>query len=397
MNNENKPVIAVVFHSSNLQSGATRSLMDIINNLIRLEKYQIIGVFPQKTGTAIEHLKNNYGLETYFYNYGTLMQDLTQSNLKRIIKLPLLFIRHMRIITEAFRASQELRNKKIDCVYSNTSSIVFGGYVGKFLKCKQLWHIREFRIKDHKIKFYLGERWIKKFINSCAEKVLYVSEAVMRENLDVIPKNKSYVTYNSYDKSFIDPKNKFNQRGPLKILLAGDIKESKGQLITTKAVYTFMEKNPNCNVELYLAGRESNKKYYTNLKNYIIEHDLESNIHLLGQVSNMKELRAKMDVGIVASTCEAFGRTTIEGMLSMLAMIGRSSGGTTEQIRHGETGLLYDGSVDDLVKCISELYFDRKMLAGIAKAGFEEAVNLHTKGNCYKIVESVIDEVLSSK
>ena len=101
-----------------------------------------------------------------------------------------------------------------------------------------------------------------------------------------------------------------------------------------------------------------------------------------------------MDVGIVSSDNEAFGRTTIEGMLSTLAMIGRNSGGTTEQIRDGQTGFLYDGSVKDLASKIEALYLDRSLLKKVAVNGFTEAVELYTHGRCAKIVDSAIQDVL---
>lgn len=108
----------------------------------------------------------------------------------------------------------------------------------------------------------------------------------------------------------------------------------------------------------------------------------------------MLALRRLMDVGVVASTNEAFGRTTIEGMLSMMAMVGRNSGGTPEQIRNLETGLLYNGSVLELTECLRKLYLDRTLLKKLAIAGFNESVALHTKGRCAKIAEIAIDECL---
>ena len=397
MNNKSnnlKPKVVVVFHSANIQSGATRSLMDIVDNLILLDKYNIMGIFPEREGTAINYLKEKYGIEVMSFRYGNLMQDLTQPLAKRCVKFLFQIVRHFKIKLEAKKAAAILSKEDISLVYSNTSSIVFGGYLGRFLNCKQVWHIREFRVRDHKIKFYLGERWIKKFIDACASKVMYVSRAVMKENCNIISEEKSVVTYNSYNESFIQPKAAFNVSDGLRVMLAGDIKESKGQLIVAKAVQKIRENCSDYKIESFLAGRESNKRYYQQLLQYIEDNKLQDIIHLLGQVSDMKSLRAGMDVGIVASECEAFGRTTIEGMLSMLAMIGRDSGGTTEQIDHEKTGLLYDGTVDDLAKCICELYKNRNKMEELARNGYEEAVEKHTRGNCYKKVEAVIDEVL---
>lgn len=110
----------------------------------------------------------------------------------------------------------------------------------------------------------------------------------------------------------------------------------------------------------------------------------------------MKSVRKNADAGLVTSENEAFGRTTIEGMLSMMAMIGRNSGGTSEQIKNDETGLLYDGSVSDLARCICTLAEDRGLLQKFAKAGFEDAKK-YASGYAAKVTEQTIDLVFEDK
>lgn len=322
------------------------------------------------------------------------MQGLTQPIIRRMIKLPLLFWRFFNIKLEAKKAANLLRDKHYDLVYSNTSSIVFGGYLGLALGCKQIWHIREFRKEDHQIGFFLGDKYLMKFINHCADKVLFVSQSVAEKHNGYIELSKMVVTYNSYSQDFIDPKDSFNYHGILNVLLAGDIKPSKGQLISIQAVERANQLCGKKKFVLHLAGKVSNKAYHDQIKEYISENKLEQYIVMYGQVKDMKSLREKMDIGIVASTNEAFGRTTIEGMLSMLVMIGRNTGGTREQIRHMETGMLYDGSVQNLAECLVWIDNNRAEMERMAKAGFNESVELHTKGRCAKITEDVIDTIL---
>lgn len=387
--------ILFVFHSENISSGATRSLMDIVDYLISTEKYDIEAVFPAQNGTAVDYLKSK-NIKVHHYTYGKLMQDLTQPLIKRIVKLPLLFLRYFKIKKQAKKAALDFADSGIDIVYSNTSSIVFGGYLGLKLGCKQIWHIREFRKKDHQIAFFLGDKSLQKFINRCSDAVLFVSKSVMNEHIKYIDSAKMYVTYNSYPKSFIRPREQFNSDKPLQVMIAGDIKPSKGQFDVIKAVEIARNKQKRCDIVLHLAGRKSNSQYYDSIVKYIQEHKLDRSVILHGQVTDMISLRDKMDVGVVASTNEAFGRTTIEGMLSMMAMVGRNSGGTTEQIKHMETGLLYDGTVEDLSEKLLFLYNNRDYMEKFAKSGFDESVELHTKGNCAKTAEKAIIKVLSS-
>ena len=390
-----RPKILFVFHGSDIESGGTRSLMDIVSNLYERNEYDFEAVFPYKKGSASAWFESR-DFPVYVCHYGLLMQDLTQPLLKRVAKYPLFFARHVRLTLEANRLAATLRNHDIDVVYSNTSSIVFGGMLGKRLGSKQIWHIREFRVLDHRITYYLGERRIKRFIQECSDEVLTVSQAVKDYHSDVISPDKINVTYNSYSADFIHPKKSFNVNNSLNLLLAGDIKPGKGQLEAVEALAIARTRGLDRGFKLHFAGAEVKPEYSQKLRARIYQLGLEDSVVFHGFVNDMLTLKDEMDLGLVSSTNEAFGRTMIEGMLSQLAMIGRDSGGTSEQINHGVTGLLYDGTVDDLAEQYLVLDKDRALLEKIAKAGFAESVEKYTKGYATDVTRAAIERVLAN-
>lgn len=386
--------ILFVFHSSDLLSGATHSLVDNIDMLLETGKYEVCAVFPYQEGTASEHLKSR-GAKVFTFKYGKLMKDLKFPLWKKILKFPLFVIRHMEVRLQVSKAAKMFENYDFDMVYSNTSSIIFGGLLGKKLACKQIWHIREFRTLDHKISFYLGEKWINNFIQKNSNAVLCVGQAVKDFHSDVIDPKKMFVTYNNFPKDVICSRNEFNTDEPLRLLLAGDIKPGKGQLEAVKAVAAVNKKHPG-QVVLNLAGREAGTAYEAENKDFIAQNNLENCVNFLGFCSDMKTLRKNSDIGLVTSENEAFGRTTIEGMLSMMTLIGRNSAETAKLINNDKTGLLYDGSVADLARCICTLVKDRSLLQKFAKAGFEDAKK-YTSGYAVKITEQTIDAVFANQ
>ena len=98
-----------------------------------------------------------------------------------------------------------------------------------------------------------------------------------------------------------------------------------------------------------------------------------------------------MELGIVASRSEAFGRVTIEGMLAQMAMIGASAAGTSELIENGKTGLLYEpDNIEELTKEIILLCKNLNMRKQIQKNGFEYAKAVYTNHNCAKQIESIL-------
>jgi glycosyltransferase involved in cell wall biosynthesis len=178
------------------------------------------------------------------------------------------------------------------------------------------------------------------------------------------------------------------------VLIARDSHPSKGQSDCVKAIKIARDRQPEADLELHVAGRAgSAAAYYNSILNYISENGLTDKIHLYGQVSDMFSLRKQMDVGIVSSTNEAFGRTAIEGMLSMMAMTGRNSGGTTEQIKHKETGLLYNGTPEDLAEQLLYFYNNRSEMKKMAENGFNECVELYTNDNAARIVDREISRL----
>lgn len=67
----------------------------------------------------------------------------------------------------------------------------------------------------------------------------------------------------------------------------------------------------------------------------------------------MPEIRKNVDIEIVSSKQEAFGKITVEAMMGQIPVIGSNSGGTKELIKHNQNGLLFEsGNADDLAKKI---------------------------------------------
>ncbi len=91
----------------------------------------------------------------------------------------------------------------------------------------------------------------------------------------------------------------------------------------------------------------------------------------------------------MCSQSEAFGRVTVEAMMSGCLVIGANSGGTMELVSDNETGLLYtSGDYSDLAAKIrlALKYPDR--MRDIAKQGQSKMLNEMTaQNNAFRINE----------
>jgi len=116
---------------------------------------------------------------------------------------------------------------------------------------------------------------------------------------------------------------------------------------------------------------------------------LEKYVELAGYRYDVEMLLRKMDVGVMSSYKEAFGRVTIEYMSNYMPVIGTATGGTKELIENGGNGFLYDlgNSIDLLEKMerfINEPYLIKDM--GLRAREFSEKFSAETNAdNIYRI------------
>ena len=178
-------------------------------------------------------------------------------------------------------------------------------------------------------------------------------------------------------------------------MIAGTIKPGKGQKESIQVIQKIIKKG-NRNVHLYIAG-EKRGEYYKEILKYVQRYKLEENIHFLGYVTDMNSLRRQMDIALVASCSEAFGRVTVEAMLAGMLVIGADVAGTSELICDGVNGILYEaGNLESLEKTIETVIHDADKMRKIAQNGHITAINDYTIGKCseeiYKIMQELVDE-----
>lgn len=149
------------------------------------------------------------------------------------------------------------------------------------------------------------------------------------EHYSYLDNRKKRVIYNGVEKSHYSPK-EYIIGEKIRFLISGRIEKAKGQDIVIEACKELIRRRIT-NFTVYLAGKG----------NMNIPESLSSYVYLLGQVSDMPALRKKCNIELVCSLAEAFGRSTVEAMLSGNPVIGSESGGTKELIKDGEDGLLF--------------------------------------------------------
>lgn len=379
------------FHYSGINNGAVRSMVDVIETLIKKYKINAYVIYPDKKESAITYLES-IGVTTLripFYRIDYKNNDSILARTKNLGK----YVAKKSVSFFCYkRAIQFCRSNNINIIYSNTTTIDYGFILSKKIKVPHIWHIREFGKEDHDLEYRGGINSLYSKISQSSA-VIYISRAIKDKYEKFIDKNViNQVIYNDISPKFINPKEQFNLKSKfLNATIIGTIQEGKRQIDAIKAVEKINKEK--IKVKLHICGAPQGA-YYQYLKKYIVDNKLQKQIIFDGFTKQMNSYRSKMDLCIVASSNEAFGRVTIEGMLSELLIIGADSAGTSELIQNGKNGLLYEsGNFEMLSKKLLEIYTDRRKMKQLAMNGFEYAKKF-TRGEAAEKIQTIIDSLV---
>ena len=138
-------------------------------------------------------------------------------------------------------------------------------------------------------------------------------------------------------------------------------------------------------------------KYAKELEMFITQNNLD-NVELAGFVSDMNALRRRSDVEIVASTMEAFGRVTVEAMLSGNPVLAADSGANGELIENGRTGWLFEtGNEQALADKMLMVIENKSTIRIIGKNAFHAAVLKYLSHRNTQEIENLYMKIIKKK
>lgn len=372
-----------VTHCNDL-SGANKSFLSIVQQL--KAKMEIVVLCNNSKGLLKEKLQLE-GIEVLTANYSWWYISPRTNPIKQIYRN---YVDKKKYNTEwlTSRLVDSLKEYKFDFVYTNTSVIDAGMRISKILCIPHIWHIREFGEEDFGFLPILSKNvYIETF--QASEKIIVISDALKEKYLQFIPKEKITRIYNGFEiEKLLGNGKEISNNHPINILITGQVCKGKGQGQAIEAVNKLRKKNYN--IELYVAGSVD----YSYL-NPILDRISNYNdwLHILGNCKDVYSLRNEMNIELVCSRSEAFGRVTLEAMLHGIPVVGSNAGGTRELIKDKETGLLYDvDDIDKLTECISTI-INNNLLRNTIRCNAKEFAS---RFNIKKTAEDVFDVFLES-
>ena len=365
----------------NKKGGAALSFLEMISHV--KEQHNVFVFVPHKQGFVPQQLEK-MGIPYQNAHYFWWKIALPSNALSAGIRKGIYKLLNVWNIFEAKRLKKKIRQMEIDIIHSNSSVINFGALLSKETGVLHVWHLREYGEEDFNLKCVVSPKRYKKEMNSYAAGYIAISKSIKDKFSNIVDRNKITHIYNGVSENFRLKKDyvqKENQE--VKFLISGNYCREKGQIDAVLAAAELCKKGIS-NFKLYLAGNGD----FAEPRRVSIENNLQDQIIFCGCVDNMLELRKTVDVEIVASKCEAFGRVTIEAMRMSNPVIGTNTGGTPELINSGRNGFLFEyGNYLQLADYMCKFITDRKLIAQMGKNAFEDMDGVFTpKENASRIL-----------
>jgi len=263
----------------------------------------------------------------------------------------------------------------------------------KFIKRKpHVWHLREFGFEDYNFKFIFGKRISSLLFNKGGNVFIAISKAICKYYRSFIDPNKIQIIYNGISKknySIVDKK--YNEI--LEFCCVGILDPNKNQLEILKSFAYLINVHQYDNIKLNIIGNGP-QEYEQDLQKFITLNNLDSYVKLYGYVEDVPTLLKKMDIGIISSVKEGFGRVSVEYMLNKMPVIASDTGANEEIVQDKITGLIYkQGDYISLANCIKKLILNKNIIKDFGANGYSRAYDLfiseiNTK-NIWKIYNDV--------
>lgn len=336
-----------IAHCNDL-SGANKSFLSNIDKL--KDRIDIVVLINKKEGLLSEELRKR-NIPMIYHRYGWWYALPRKNFFKRIYRITIDFLKYKTcFLDKKFIANIESYN--FDFIYTNTSTVDIGARISQKLKIPHFWHIREFGKEDFSFISLVSSKYrYKMFLN--AKKIIVISDALKRKYIKIL-KNKGKVTriYNGFDvDKLLASKRHHDLDSGIVLLITGQVCEGKGQEQAIEATNDLYHQGYP--IKLILAGGVDSSYIKPVLRRY---SDFDEWLEILGQVENVYKLRNQVDIELICSRSEAFGRVTLEAMLHSIPVIGSNTGGTKELIINEKNGLLYEyGNIKNLEECIINL------------------------------------------
>jgi len=365
----------ILFMLINMNIGGTeKALLNMISQMPKNE-YEITILMLEKYGGFLDAIPSHVQIE-YVENYKDIKTILNQP--------PRIVARHLFQQGKIIKGINLLLVYCISKIFKNKSyffqyvtkiipkltseydiAVAYAGpmdfisfFVVHKINAKRRLQWIHFDVENFGIDKVFVERIYNKF-----EKVYVVSEEAKIKIIKAIPsiKDKTSVYLNIVSPEQVIKQSKigsgFNDSYTgFKVLTVGRLSHEKGQDLAIKVLSRLVKKG--FDIRWYCVGEGSARKEYERL---IRKYQLENHFILLGSESNPYPYMEQCDLYVQPSRHEGYCITLAEAKCFNKPIVTTNFSGASEQIKHGETGLIINSDEQEMFTAVETILKDTKL------------------------------------
>ena len=384
--------ILVITQSKDVYGGANRSLLDVIMLLRDTYGHRIFVISPGEGDFTKELKKVKIDYICVEYNQVSFVQMGDLKDPARYIRAA---IRDRKNKIVAIELSKQFTNRKFDVVYINDTTNTFGYYLAKALELPYVWHFRGYH--QTIAKYLLRDRTFGQDSDGMSIAISQSMKDYMVRIRKMEP-DRIEVIHNGVTNAGIQIKQPWERSitDGLHCVHCGHLSEAKGQTESILAIAELKRRGYE-NIYLHLAGSPlvaHGKSYKDTLLKMVDKYSLNSQIIFEGEVKNMGGLRQKMQIELMCSVAEPFGRVTVEGMQAGLVVIGCDTGATPEIITDNIDGMIYHrGNTVELADKIEAVYKNHALGNRLSQGALKTASTKFTMRENVKQINKLLEQM----
>lgn len=384
--------VLFVSHSPHFY-GAEQSFCFLLENLDR-ERIEPIVVLPPCPAGFDDILYQRIaarGIRTHFIDSRLWLDFAERKELPERLFLELSVVgQYLSLIAD----------ESIDLVYTNTITKIAGAIAAKLAGIPHVYHVREV-LEDHPLNSPFGDETTFRIIDALSDRIVTNSKAVARQFTGISTPAKVTPVYNAVETSSFEGEFETNllrqelslpAEVPL-LGIIGTVHRHKNHEELIRALALLKERKvPG---HLLIIGYRV-QEYAQYLESLISSLDIADAVHFIEFRDDMPQVYHDLDLVVVASLGEPFGRTTIEAMAAGKPVVATNAGASPEIVVDGVTGYLVPlGAPDRMADAIAEIIGNPERARNMGLSGKTRGREHFSPQSYVSGVQAVISEAAS--
>ncbi|GIH04542.1 glycosyl transferase [Rhizocola hellebori] len=318
--------VVFVSHSSGLL-GAERSLLALVREAAGVRGHSVTVLTP---------------------DHGPLCDRLTAAGAEVVVLATRLWMgrRHNAVVgglrtfqaaTSVPRYWRYLRRHRPDLVVTNSAVVPAGALAARLAGVRHVWVVRESLLSNPDLRSAMPRRMVARAISALADRVVAISEYVAAQLIAAAPGLHGRIAIIAPSVTSAGPMAAPPGSALKRLVLLGRASAEKGQRDAIEAVAICAQEG--LPLELTLVG-VGEAKAARDLARYAESRGVGELVRFVGWADDPQPFYHWADATLMLSRNEAFGRVTVESLLSGKPVIGYRAGGTSEILAGGGGALV---------------------------------------------------------